>query len=125
MKSLHPALAKQVALALATMLPLTAAFAGADDHTEAPAAPLRTASVDHAPKGTGFALARQVIAGGGGSSSGGAFAVSGTIGQADADPLHPATGGAYAITGGFWAGIAPAPPQGDPVFANGFEALPP
>jgi hypothetical protein len=41
-----------------------------------------------------------VIAGGGGSSSGGAFRIDGTIGQADADPLHPATGGIYAISGG-------------------------
>jgi hypothetical protein len=41
---------------------------------------------------------------GGGRSAGGAFVVHGTIGQADAG--LPATGGAYVLTGGFWAGIA-------------------
>lgn len=59
------------------------------------------------------------IANGGGSSSGGAFAISGTIGQVDADPLQPASGGVFAITGGFWpTGVAP---PSDPIFANGFE----
>jgi hypothetical protein len=72
-----------------------------------------------------FALPRHAIAGGGGSSSGGAFAISGTIGQPDAEPLHPATGGVFALTGGFWPGIAPGAPAGDPIFANGFEPAPP
>lgn len=76
-------------------------------------------------KGGGFAIRRHVIAGGGGTSSGGAFAIAGTIGQADADALHPASGGVFAITGGFWPGIAPAAPVGDAVFANGFEAVTP
>lgn len=125
MKSPHPARAKQVALALATMLPLTAAIAGADDRPEAPPTPSRTASVGHAPKGSGFALARQVIAAGGSSSSGGAFRIDGTIGQADADPLHPANGGVFAVSGGFWPGIGPAAPQGDALFGDGFEAPPP
>ncbi len=72
-------------------------------------------------KGGGFAVPRHVIAAGGGRSSGGAFAITGTLGQADADPLQPSTGGAFAITGGFWPGIAAAAPVGDAVFANGFE----
>jgi hypothetical protein len=67
-------------------------------------------------------MPRHVIAGGGGQSSGGAFAIQGTIGQADADPLQPSTGGVFAISGGFWPGIEPSVPQGDAVFANGFEA---
>lgn len=70
-----------------------------------------------------FAIPRHVIASGGDDSSGGVFSIRGTIGQADSDPLHPSTGGVYAITGGFWAG-APVPvPPADTVFANGFESL--
>jgi opacity protein-like surface antigen len=41
------------------------------------------------------------VAGGGGTSTGGVFAVSGTIGQADAG--GPLTNGPYSLTGGFWA----------------------
>jgi len=41
------------------------------------------------------------IAGGGGTSSGGVYSLSGTIGQPDASPAL--TGGAYSLTGGFWA----------------------
>ena len=41
------------------------------------------------------------VAGGGGTSTGGAYVVSGTIGQADAS--GPMTGGSYSLTGGFWA----------------------
>lgn len=71
---------------------------------------------------TTLAIPRHVIAGGGGRSSGGVFAIQGTIGQPDADPLQPSSGGVFAITGGFWPGIEPPAPLGDPVFANGFEA---
>lgn len=39
--------------------------------------------------------------GGGGTSTGGAFALTGTIGQPDASA--PSSGGAFALTGGFWA----------------------
>jgi hypothetical protein len=41
------------------------------------------------------------IDGGGGTSTGGAYFVSGTIGQADAG--GPMTNGQYSVTGGFWA----------------------
>lgn len=98
----------------------------ASAEVEAPASPyaLHTdaapASSNAQPKGAGFAVPRHVIAGGGGTSSGGAFAISGTIGQADADPLQPSSGGAFAIAGGFW-GSAPSTPEVDAVFANGFE----
>jgi len=70
-----------------------------------------------------LAIPRHVIASGGGDSSAGVFALRGTIGQGDADPLQPSTGGVYAITGGFWVGAPlPVPPAGT-VFANGFESL--
>jgi hypothetical protein len=41
------------------------------------------------------------VSGGGGTSTGGAYSVSGTIGQHDAG--GPMTGGSYSVTGGFWA----------------------
>jgi hypothetical protein len=41
------------------------------------------------------------IAGGGGTSAGGAYQVSGTIGQHDAGVAM--TGGDYSLTGGFWS----------------------
>ena len=40
------------------------------------------------------------IAGGGGTSIGGAYSVSGTIGQPDAGTM---SGGPFTLTGGFWA----------------------
>ena len=43
--------------------------------------------------------------GGGGTSSGGVFAVSGTIGQAEASP-QPLAGGSFSLTGGFWSLVA-------------------
>jgi len=91
------------------------------------AAVLAAASAPASPD----AIPRHVIASGGGSSSGGAYAVTGSIGQADADPLHPASGGVYALTGGFWfvqptTGPGPEPGPGcgsdtDCIFADGFE----
>jgi hypothetical protein len=79
------------------------------------------ASTDARAKGAGFAAPRHVIAGGGGTSSSGVFAITGTMGQADADPLQPSTGGVFAITGGFWPGTIPPAPVGDTVFVDGFE----
>jgi hypothetical protein len=52
------------------------------------------------------------IDGGGGTSVDGLLALSGTIGQPDANPDVPAlTGGGYKLTGGFWAGAAPPAPE--------------
>jgi len=56
---------------------------------------------------------------GNGSSTGGAYEVSGTIGQADAGPTM--TGGSFQLVGGFWPGAGPvnnclpdiAPPGGN------------
>jgi uncharacterized membrane protein len=48
------------------------------------------------------------VNGGGGNSIGGAYTLSGTAGQSDAGAL---SGGTYAVTGGFWVGVAgPMPP---------------
>lgn len=106
---------------VAALVLSAAAAASTGEVLASPPEAARDDGSDAIAKGTGFAITRHVIAGGGGASSGGAFAVSGTIGQADADPLHPATGGVFAISGGFWPGLAAAPPPGDDVFANGFE----
>jgi hypothetical protein len=50
------------------------------------------------------------IDGGGGMSTGGAFELSGTIGQWDAGPVTAAamTGGTFELMGGFWAEQAPS-----------------
>lgn len=70
-------------------------------------------------QGTGYAINHDSIDNGGGRSSGGAFSITGSIGQHDADPLQPSSGGAFAVTGGFWLGTgAPLPTT---IFSNGFE----
>jgi len=63
-----------------------------------------------APVGGGdFDLSWHTIdGGGGGSSTGGGFELAGTIGQHDASP-GIMTGGPFALTGGFWAGVGSAP----------------
>lgn len=113
---------RESAWALAVFAAAGAATALGADLAEHPAAS-GAAPTQIDAQGTGFAVPRYVIAGGGGSSSGGAFRVDGTIGQADADPLHPAMGGIYAISGGFWPAQANAPAGGGTIFANGFEPV--
>jgi len=54
------------------------------------------------------------VAGGGGTSSNGQYAVSGTIGQADANTGM--SGGSYMLAGGFWSFIAVQTP-GAPVLS--------
>ncbi len=51
----------------------------------------------------GYDLAWWTADSGGGDSSGGAYALSGTLGQADPGTL---TGGLYRLGGGYWAGGA-------------------
>ena len=100
--------------AKAGIAPDTPASAGAtrvEDRTGAPGAPF----------GDAYAIDHYTIDGGGGASSGGTFEIQGTIGQPDADPLQPSSGGAFEVTGGFWPGLAPETPQPDALFANGFE----
>jgi hypothetical protein len=48
-----------------------------------------------------YSLDWWTVDGGGGTSSGGDYALSGTVGQADANVL---TGGEYTLSGGFWPG---------------------
>ncbi|MCB1633400.1 MAG: hypothetical protein KDI37_16385 [Xanthomonadales bacterium] len=87
------------------------------------ALPVLDATALAVPAGTTFAVSRQVISGGG-RSSGGVYTINGTIGQPDADPLQPSSGGLFAITGGFWTRSGPAVPPIDALFANGFETPP-
>jgi hypothetical protein len=58
---------------------------------------------------------------GGGTSTGGNYSVSGTIAQVDADPLHPASGGNFELTGGFWVIDSAPPTTQDAIFRDGFE----
>ncbi len=57
---------------------------------------------------------------GGGFSAGGQFSVQGTIGQFDADPFQPATGGPYSVVSGFWVQM-PGRIDGEDIFFDGFE----
>jgi hypothetical protein len=69
--------------------------------------------------GQSYSIDWYKIAGGGGTSTGGVFAVSGTIGQADAGGAM--TGGQYSLTGGFWSLYAvqtPGAPLLTITFAN-------
>src|SRR5690348_14430606 len=52
------------------------------------------------------------ISGGGGTSTNGQYAVTGTIGQADAGGAM--TGGDYSVTGGFWSLISVVQTAGAP-----------
>lgn len=110
---------QQTAIAVLGCLWVTAAAAG--PLSDLAFADASTATQANVTDGGGLGLRRQVIGSGGGTSSGGAFDISGTIGQADAEPLQPSTGGTYAVTGGFWPGIDAAAPVGDSIFADGFE----
>jgi hypothetical protein len=56
-----------------------------------------------------FTIDWYTIDGGGGTSTGGAFSLSGTIGQPDAGVM---SGGTFTLTGGFWAGAVTPPPAG-------------
>lgn len=126
MKARHPragrrAIDRTAALALGLWLAPGAAPV-ADSVTEAGAAPgSYPAVVSDRPQGDTYAIDRHTIDGGGGRSSGGIYAIEGTIGQPDADPLQPSTGGVYSLTGGFWPGLVDAAPRPDALFANGFE----
>lgn len=67
----------------------------------------------------GLALQRSVIAGGSGTSTGGAFALSGTVGQPDAG--GPLTGGTFSLTGGFWALPVAVQTVGAPLLSIGLS----
>jgi hypothetical protein len=55
-----------------------------------------------ASSGGPYVLDWYTMDGGGGTSIGGVYALSGTIGQADAGML---SGGSYTLTGGFWGAL--------------------
>jgi hypothetical protein len=63
------------------------------------------------------------VAGGGGTSAGGAYQVSGTIGQHDAG--GPMTGGNYSLTGGFWSIITVLQTPGAPQLTINFNSQTP
>lgn len=66
-----------------------------------------------AQSGGAFALAWHVVVAGGGTATGGAYTLTGSIGQAAAGST--ATGGSYGLSGGVW-GDADTPDGGnDPV----------
>lgn len=72
------------------------------------------------PKGAVFSVDKYSIDGGAGHASGGSYAVNGTTGQSDADPLGPASGGVYSVTGGIWPS-SPGSVLPDSLFADGYE----
>jgi hypothetical protein len=53
-----------------------------------------------------FDISWYTIDGGGGYSAGADFELEGTVGQTDAGTM---SGGAFTLTGGFWAGVETAP----------------
>jgi len=71
-----------------------------------------------------YAVDWHKVAGGGGTSTGGAYQVSGTIGQHDASAAM--TGGAYAMTGGFWTLVNVVQTPGLPnllILRNGLNSV--
>lgn len=78
-------------------------------------------AVTGAPTGGDLRIDWSTTDAGGGTASGGVFEVTGTIAQIDADPLHPASGGNFVLTGGFW--VIHAAPASELLFRSGFEGL--
>jgi hypothetical protein len=62
-------------------------------------------------RGQTYSIDWFTIDGGGGTSSGGAYSLSGTIGQPDAGRM---SGGNFTLEGGFWGIIAAVQTQGSP-----------
>ncbi len=69
--------------------------------------------------GNNYAVTWFSVDAGSGTSAGGSYTVQGSLGQADVDPLHPASTGAYELVSGFWS-VPPTIPA-DALFADGFE----
>ena len=78
---------------------------------------LATASVFAQSSGGDFDIVKNTIDGGGGVSSGGAFSLTGTIGQPDANE-KTVTGGEYLLADGFWANAI----NTDVIFKDSFES---
>ena len=68
--------------------------------------------LSHAQSGGPWAITSSTLDGGGTRSIGGAWALTGTIGQPDATALK-STGGVWTVQGGFWPGTVAEP--GGPV----------
>ncbi len=83
------------------------------------AALLSSGAATGAPTGGDLRIDWSTIDAGGGTATGGAFALTGTIAQIDADPLQPASGGSFVLTGGFW--VVDAAVSSDQLFRSGFE----
>src|SRR5207237_7455972 len=62
-------------------------------------------------QGQSYSIDWFTIDGGGGTSSGGAYTLSGTIGQPDAGQL---SGGNFTLDGGFWGGVFAVQVSGSP-----------
>ena len=67
-----------------------------------------------------FTLDGSTIAGGGGLSTGGGFALSGTLGQADAGQL---TNGTFTLAGGFWSVVLVEQPLAPPLSVEQLGAV--
>jgi hypothetical protein len=70
--------------------------------------------------GVDYSIPRWTVDGGGGAVSGGVFELRATLGQPD---VGSASGGVYAVNGGFWASQS-APVDASGIFADGFESTP-
>jgi hypothetical protein len=101
---------------LFAMTALASCGAGAARERVAPSSPPATARTNAAASGAAYAIDHHTIDNGGGTAIGGMFSIRGTIGQPDADPLQPSTGGTFELTGGFWFVTSI-----DALFADGFE----
>jgi hypothetical protein len=73
--------------------------------------------------GGAYRIDAMTIDAGGGRSAAAVLVVDGTLGQADADPLQPSSGGSFSVVGGFWPAAMPAGSD-DRLFADGFETAP-
>lgn len=68
-------------------------------------------STSHVTNAQSLSIDWSTIDGGGGTCTGGVFAVSGSVGQADAN-LQPLAGGNFSLAGGFWSLFAVQTPGG-------------
>lgn len=81
------------------------------------AALVGVSAAGHGQSGGDYVISKSTTDSGGGESSGGAYALTGTIGQPDANP-QLASAGEFTLAGGFWASEIL-----DLIFKDGFEEL--
>ncbi len=75
----------------------------------------------YVPAPARYSITWQTTDGGGSRSTGGTFALSSTAGQPEASP-EPATGGSFALTGGFWSFLAVQTPGAPLISVERLEA---